>query len=58
MQDALLKYAVIDICCYTEGDITSFVKTKGDELLRRKPELEEGRDKIVQSLTNGADGMF
>ena len=58
MQDALPKYAGIDICCYTKGDIASFVKTKGDELLRRKPKLEEGRDKIVQSLTNGADGMF
>lgn len=58
MQDALPKYAGIDICCYTEGDIASFVKTKGDELLRRKPKLEEGRDKIVQSLTNGANGMF
>lgn len=58
MQEALPKRAEIDICRYTEGDIADMVRTKGDELLRRKPTLQDGRDKIVQSLTDGAQGMF
>jgi hypothetical protein len=48
----------IDICRYTEGDIANFVQTKGDNLIRDKPKLQASRDKIVQSLTNGAQGVF
>jgi hypothetical protein len=58
MQETLPKRAEIDICRYTEGDIANFVQTKSDELIRQKPKLQDGRDKIVQSLTNGAQGVF
>ncbi|KAF2274923.1 uncharacterized protein EI97DRAFT_459876 [Westerdykella ornata] len=58
MQEVLPKRAEIDICRYTEDDIANFVQTKGDELMRQRPKLQDGRDKIVQSLTNGAQGVF
>lgn len=58
MQETLPRRVEIDISRHTEGDIASFVKTRGDILLRQKPRLEEGKDKIIQSLINGAQGMF
>jgi hypothetical protein len=58
MQKGFPKRAEIDICRYTEDDIANFVQTKGDELVRQKPKLQDGRDKIVQSLTSGAQGVF
>lgn len=58
MQASFPKRAEIDICRYTEGDIADFVQTKGDELMKEKPNLQNGKDKIVQSLTNGAQGVF
>ena len=58
MEETLPERAEIDICRFTEGDIASFIKTKGDELLKKKPQLKDGKDKIIQSLTNGAQGMF
>jgi hypothetical protein len=48
----------IDICRYTEGDIANFVQTKGDILMRDRPKLQESRERIVQSLTKGAQGVF
>lgn len=58
MQEHLPKLKEIDISHYTQGDIASFVMTKSDKLLRRKPKLEAGQDTIIKSLLNRAQGMF
>lgn len=58
MQETFPKRAEIDIRRYTEGDIANFIQTKGDELMKQKPKLEDGRDTIVEWLTNDAQGVF
>lgn len=58
MQEHLSQRKEIDISHYTQGDIASFIKNKSDKLLRRKPELEAGKDTIIKSLTHRAQGMF